>query len=94
VEKLASDVDKEEKIWVKLIVSAHVLERIAQVASTAHIRYGISIGEVRQRWEEIKNYRSDLLLSYNLIKVNSSPFLEGFESRYYAYYILELQYGI
>jgi hypothetical protein len=31
VEKLASDVDKEEKIWVKLIVSSHVLDRICQV---------------------------------------------------------------
>jgi len=35
VEKLARYVDNEEKIWVKLIVSAHVLERISQVASTA-----------------------------------------------------------
>ena len=30
MEKLASYVDKEEKIWVKLIASAHVLERISQ----------------------------------------------------------------
>jgi len=35
VEKLARSVDKEEKIWVKLIVSAHLVERISQVASTA-----------------------------------------------------------
>jgi len=34
VEKLASYVDKEEKIWMKLIVSAHVLERISQVVGT------------------------------------------------------------
>jgi hypothetical protein len=34
VEKLARYVDKEEKIWVKIIVGAHVLERISQVAST------------------------------------------------------------
>jgi hypothetical protein len=30
VEKLARSVDKEEKIWVELIVSAFVLERISQ----------------------------------------------------------------
>ena len=30
MEKLAHYVDKEEKIWVKFIVSAHVLERISQ----------------------------------------------------------------
>jgi len=34
MEKLARSVGKEEKIWVKLIVSAQVVERIAQVAST------------------------------------------------------------
>jgi len=34
VGKLARFVDKEEKIGVKLIVSAHVLERISQVANT------------------------------------------------------------
>ena len=34
MEKLAPYVAKEEKIWVKLIVSAHVLERISQVAVT------------------------------------------------------------
>jgi hypothetical protein len=34
VEKLARYVDNEEKIWVKLIVSAHLLERIFHVAST------------------------------------------------------------
>ena len=34
MEKLARSVDKEETIGVKLIVSAHVLERISQVAST------------------------------------------------------------
>jgi len=34
VEKLARYVDKEEKIWVKLIISAHVLERISQITST------------------------------------------------------------
>jgi 5-methylcytosine-specific restriction enzyme A len=38
VEKLVRYVDKEEKIGVKLSVSAHVLERISQVASTAQIR--------------------------------------------------------
>jgi hypothetical protein len=37
VEKLARYVDKEEKIGVKLIVSAHVLERISHVASTGFI---------------------------------------------------------
>ncbi len=31
MEKLARDVDKEEKMWVKLTVSAHVLERITHV---------------------------------------------------------------
>jgi hypothetical protein len=31
VEILAFQVDKEEKIWVMLIVSTHVLERISQV---------------------------------------------------------------
>ncbi len=30
VENLACNVDKEEKIWVELIVSAHVLERISK----------------------------------------------------------------
>ncbi len=35
MEKLARYVDKEEKIWMKLIVSAHLVERISQVASTA-----------------------------------------------------------
>ena len=34
MEKLARYVDKEEKTWVKLIVSAPLLERISQVAST------------------------------------------------------------
>jgi hypothetical protein len=34
VENLACYVDREEKNWVELIVSAHVLERISQVAST------------------------------------------------------------
>jgi hypothetical protein len=34
VEKLARYVDKEEKIRMKLIVSAHVLERLSHVAST------------------------------------------------------------
>jgi hypothetical protein len=38
VEKLASYVDKEKKIWVKLIVSSHVLERISHVASTVSAR--------------------------------------------------------
>ena len=38
MEKLARFVDKEEMIRVKLIiVSAHVLERISQVANTAHV---------------------------------------------------------
>jgi hypothetical protein len=37
VEKLAPHVDKVEKIGVKLIVSAHALERISQVASTTGI---------------------------------------------------------
>jgi hypothetical protein len=34
VEKLARYVDKEETTWVKLSVSANVLERISQAAST------------------------------------------------------------
>ena len=34
MEKLASYADKVEKRWVKFIVSAHVLERISQVART------------------------------------------------------------
>jgi hypothetical protein len=34
VEKLARSVAKEEKLWVKLIFSIHLLERISQVAST------------------------------------------------------------
>ena len=34
MEKLASYADKVEKRWVKFIVSAHVLERISQVAKT------------------------------------------------------------
>jgi hypothetical protein len=34
VEKLARYVDKEKKIGVKLIVSAHLLKRISHVAST------------------------------------------------------------
>jgi hypothetical protein len=34
MEKLARYVEKEEKIWVKLIVNVHVLEQISHVAST------------------------------------------------------------
>jgi len=34
VENLARSMDREGKTWVELIVSAHVLERIIQVAST------------------------------------------------------------
>jgi len=37
MEKLACYVDKEEKTWVKLIVSAHVLERISHVVRTGSI---------------------------------------------------------
>jgi hypothetical protein len=32
VEQLARSVDKEEKLWMKLIVSAHVLKRMFQLA--------------------------------------------------------------
>jgi hypothetical protein len=32
MEKLAREVNKEEKTWVKLTVSAHVWERISHVA--------------------------------------------------------------
>jgi hypothetical protein len=37
VEKIARYVDKEEKIWAKLIVSSDLLERISQVASTGFV---------------------------------------------------------
>jgi hypothetical protein len=37
MEKLARFVDKEEKTWVKLIISAHVLERISHVVRTGSI---------------------------------------------------------
>jgi hypothetical protein len=37
VEKLARYLDKEKKIGVKLIVSAHLLKRISPVASTGDI---------------------------------------------------------
>ena len=40
MEKLARYVGKEKKIGVKLIVSAHLLERISQVAST-HLEIGL-----------------------------------------------------
>jgi hypothetical protein len=42
VENLACYMDREEKIWVELIVSAQVLERISHVAST-----GETTGRVR-----------------------------------------------
>jgi hypothetical protein len=48
VEKLARFVDKEENIGVKLIVSAHVLERISHVASTG----------IKQRYYPIRGFRS------------------------------------
>jgi hypothetical protein len=35
VKNLARSVDREGKIWGELIVSAHALERIIQVASTS-----------------------------------------------------------
>jgi hypothetical protein len=34
VENLAHYVDKEGKTWVELIIRAHLLERIAQIANT------------------------------------------------------------
>lgn len=34
MEILARSVDKEEKFWIELIYSAHLLERISQVANT------------------------------------------------------------
>ncbi len=34
VENLARNVDREEKTWVELIIRAHVLERISQIANT------------------------------------------------------------
>jgi len=47
VEKLARYVDKEEKIWVKLIVSAPLLERISQVASTGVLPEGCELRQVK-----------------------------------------------
>jgi hypothetical protein len=62
VEKLARYVDKEEKIWVKLIFSAHVLERISQVASTGvsffpaqyHMRVRRNFEKYTRRFENVE----------------------------------------
>jgi len=48
VEKLASYADKVEKRWVKFIVSAHVWERISQVARTLGIDAEDAEAQARQ----------------------------------------------
>jgi RNA processing factor Prp31 len=73
VEKLARYLDKEKKIGVKLIVSAHVLKRISHVASTSISAEqvldmpSIVIGSVEQMVEQLYQRRERYGFSYYVV---------------------------